>query len=119
MENEKLHRKLIERCKDYIAQYIAEKVPEKGRINPHTVSFSWAGTNYKGVFIIETDLLSKDYSGRLIRTGMHEYGDDRLVSHYYYRGTNEELINIMKDPANTGELIAEFESLERSVDNLD
>ena len=30
-----------------------------------------------------------------------------------------ELINIMKDPANTEELIAEFESLKLSVDNLD
>ena len=119
MENRKNRKILIEKCKEYIADYISQKLPPKGRINPHSVTFTWAGTNYKGMFIIETDLLSKDFSGRVIRTGMHEIGDDHLVSHYYYRGTNEELISIMKDPSNTGELIEEFEGLQLSVDNLD
>jgi len=64
-------------------------------------------------------LLSTAYNGRIIRTGMHENGDDRLVSHYYYRGSNKELIKIMKDAGNTDELIREFEGLKLSVDNLD
>ena len=109
--------KLIERCVDLIPKYIKDNVPESGSIGTYPLSFDWPGTANKGYFIIENDY-SGGMTGRRIRTAMCRKGSDRLVSHYYFKGSNYELCKLII-ACDIKELIEEFDGLSESVDDMD
>jgi len=117
MNDLKKKHKLMERCREFIFDYLRDTVPESGIIRSYPVSFDWPGTHHEGMFIIENDYTGPA-NGRIIRTAMHQNGSDRLVSHYYFSGSNGELAARIRD-CDINELIEEFDSLSASVDRMD
>ena len=116
LTNEQKKRKLIEKCVKYIPELLESRIPSSGVFGSYPLHFDWPGTELEGLFIIEPDYVREDMKGRRIRTAVRRADSDRIISHYYYKGTNEELCRHIKD-SNVDELIREFDSLARSADD--
>ena len=105
---------LIGKCMEYLRDYIKEIIPEEGSFGRHNVFFSYPGTSYEAVTWVEN---GGGY--RYLCIGMVEKGDDRLVHHYFAKGSNSDLITRLEDRKTAEEIYVELEQLKTAVDNLE
>ena len=119
MTNKEKTIKLLEKCMEYLTQRLHDHIPEQGEFPPCQVCFEYPGTKYMGYMRIEIDLLSKDGTGRRLRTSMGERDSDKIVSHYMEKGTNAQLIAWFADTGSLQKLMESYAELKKSVDNFD
>ncbi len=105
---------LIGKCMEYLSDYINEKIPEQGSFHRHNVFFSYPGTSYEGLVWVESCTGS-----RYICIGMKEKGYDKVVHHYYCKGSNSDLISCLTSDKTAEDIYNELEYLKTCVDNFD
>lgn len=111
-------KKLMHQVMDTVLEHYDEHIPEKGVCRGLSVSFRWPDTDYQGILRVEQDL-RRGSEGRCLRTMMHEYGSDRVVSHYILWGDNDCLKSWLAQREHYAELQESYEQLKQSVDNFD
>ena len=119
MKERKMTKKdFVRRAMEVMLEHYDAHIPATGRCKPFSVSCRYPETDYEALLQVEQDLTGGSDSRRL-RTMMHEYGSDRVVSHYITKGTGNEIKAWLRDTENRGELMTSYEQLKESVDNFD
>ena len=114
----KKKRKLMERCVEFLSEFLENKLPQSGKIAPYPVHFEWPGTKFEGLFVVEADHSGEEFTGRRIKTAMRKKDSDKIVSHYYFKGTNKELAAQIK-ACDIDELVREFDGFVNTVEDFE
>ncbi len=105
---------LINKCREVIGEFLDNVIPETGSFRKHPVFCDYPDTDYKAVLWIEAG-----GDSRYLCIGMKQSNDDRLVHHYYKKGTNRELREYISSDIAAEDIYTELEALKLSVDDLD
>ena len=106
---------LITKGSEHLQNFLADSIPQSGRIQPFRIRFHIPGTRNIGLFIIES-AESGSADDRYLQIGVFRENTDRLTSHYLTRGTNAALIEYLKTDELAEKLKSDFSHLSDKTD---
>ncbi len=113
-------RKFVKAVMEYMHQFADRDIPGNGgNFHPIQISFPYEtpGRTYKGYLIVAPSAAG---DGIRLRTGMAKENDDRMVSHYFYKGSKEEILAYLADiDGHINALLESYAQLRESVDRFD
>ena len=109
--------KLIRKSVEVVIGYIRNDVPQQGSFERVGIRYHHPGNKFMGMLCVEADL--KQAESRRLVASMFRKGEDRLVSNFLMKGTNQEILDYLGAEKTISELIGVFEHLKEKVENLE
>ena len=100
---------LFQKVAEVLTEHAHPRVPERGSFRKAAVDAEIREEGWVATLGIEESYLSE--TERRVRLGVHNTGDDRLVSHYLFKGTKQEILTWLNSPEGLAQIIESCDHL--------
>ena len=112
-DNEKKLQSLFAAVTEHLSDSVRDRVPETGSFRKVSVGGHCKGSLYRSVLSVEESY--KCETLRWVTLGVYREGEDRVISNYLFKGTRQEVLGWLEDPANLSVLAEACAHLEEAV----
>ena len=117
MEYQKEKELLVKKCMDFLIENMPVKMIPYSNSARMSVHFAFPGTNNVAFLSLECNY--SDPEKRHLLTRVLKNGTDLCMQNYMEKGTREEIIAYLSDPAHVKPLLESLEHLSEAIDDRD
>lgn len=108
---------LIHAIAEALAENIRKRVPVQGSFEKIAVRYRYPETEVRGLLMVEEDLLQQD--NRRLTAAMFFLEDDRMISNYLMKGSNQEILDYLHSENGIHKMIETYEHLKTKLESVE